>query len=78
MFGGDAVSKGRAKGKKGDDPSKQIEAALLADDPVKLAKMIRDMEREMRKAAENLDFEKAAQTRDKLLMLKDLALKNPM
>ena len=77
VFGGDAVSKGRAKTKKGDDPTQQIERALLADDPTKLAKMIREMEREMRKAAENLDFEKAAQTRDKLLILKDLALKNP-
>lgn len=78
VFGGDAVSKGRKSGKKGEDPTRQIEAALLADDPAKLSKMIRDMEKDMRKAAENLDFEKAAGFRDRLLLLKDLALKSPL
>jgi excinuclease ABC subunit B len=78
VFGGDAVSKGRKGVKKGEDPNKQIEAALLADDPSKLSKMIKDLDREMRKAAESLDFEKAAGFRDKLLLLKDIALKSPL
>jgi excinuclease UvrABC nuclease subunit len=32
----------------------------------------------MRKAAESLDFEKAASIRDKLLALKDLAIKSAL
>ena len=77
VFGGESSSKGRSGKKDKSDPAKKIEYALLADDPGKLSKMIKEMEREMRKSAENLDFEKAAHLRDQLLALKDLALKNP-
>ena len=77
VFGGDSASKGRSGKKDKADPAKKIEYALLAEEPAKLSKMIKEMERDMRKAAENLDFEKAAHLRDQLLALKDLALKNP-
>jgi excinuclease ABC subunit B len=74
VFGGD--QKSGKKSDKSKDPLKNIEAAILADDPAKLSKMIKTLEKEMRTAAENLDFEKAASLRDKLLALKDVALKS--
>lgn len=77
----DGVFGGEVKGKKGskkDSPVNKIEMALLSDDPGALSKMIKDHEKEMRKAAESLDFEKAALIRDKLLTLKDLAIKSAL
>jgi excinuclease ABC subunit B len=52
---------------------------MAADDgaeyqPEQIPRIVEELEREMRKAAEGLEFEKAAQLRDRILALKDLAL----
>jgi excinuclease ABC subunit B len=45
--------------------------------PEELPRIVEELEKEMKDAAEALDFEKAAQLRDRLLALKDLALGVP-
>jgi excinuclease ABC subunit B len=75
VFGSDAKSK---KGSKKENPVQKIEMALLSNEPGALSRLIKDHEKEMRKAAESLDFEKAASIRDKLLALKDLAIKSAL
>ena len=42
--------------------------------PEQIPRILEELEREMRKASEALEFEKAAQLRDRILALKDLAL----
>ena len=48
--------------------------AKLHIDITKIAKQIADLEKKMRKAAGDLDFEKAAQFRDELKQLRDIQL----
>jgi excinuclease ABC subunit B len=45
--------------------------------PEQIPKIVEELEREMKKASEALEFEKAAQLRDRILGLKDLALGLP-
>jgi excinuclease ABC subunit B len=45
--------------------------------PEQIPRIVEELEREMRKASEALEFEKAAQLRDRILALKDLALGLP-
>jgi excinuclease ABC subunit B len=56
-----------ADGRPSDDTGDQIAAALSRDEA---AKMIKDLEGEMRKAAKSLEFEKAAQLRDQIVTLR--------
>ncbi len=42
--------------------------------PEQIPRMVEELEREMKRASQALEFEKAAQLRDRILMLKDLAL----
>ena len=42
--------------------------------PAKLAKLLKSLEREMLKAAQNLDFEQAAAKRDEIHKIRELAL----
>jgi excinuclease ABC subunit B len=56
-----------ADGRPSDDTGDQIAAALSRDEA---AKMIKDLEGEMRKAAKALEFEKAAQLRDQIVTLR--------
>jgi excinuclease ABC subunit B len=46
----------------------------LSSDPHVLGKQIRDLEREMREAARELEFERAAELRDRIKMLRDRLL----
>jgi excinuclease ABC subunit B len=45
--------------------------------PEQIPKIVEELEREMKKASEALEFEKAAQLRDRILALKDLSLGIP-
>ena len=45
--------------------------------PEQIPRIVEELEREMKKAAEDLEFEKAAALRDRILALKDLALGVP-
>jgi excinuclease ABC subunit B len=56
-----------AHGRPSDDTGDEIAAALSRDEA---AKMIKDLEAEMRKAAKALEFEKAAQLRDQIVTLR--------
>jgi excinuclease ABC subunit B len=56
-----------AHGMPSDDTGDEIAAALSRDEA---AKMIKDLEGEMRKAAKSLEFEKAAQLRDQIVTLR--------
>ncbi|HEX7488740.1 MAG TPA: excinuclease ABC subunit UvrB, partial [Anaeromyxobacteraceae bacterium] len=60
-------------------PPEQVAMALAAEggaeyQPSELPRMIGELEREMKAASEALDFEQAAQLRDRVLVLKDLQL----
>ena len=62
-----------------DDGSSRLalaaeEAARYGDRPEDLAKEIKRLERDMRKCAEKLEFEKAAELRDRMARLKDVLL----
>lgn len=65
----------------GDDYQKQLEEKLgvaeaseLLQNPAKLEKRIQKIEKDMKKAAQKMEFEKAAQLRDEAGRLKDLLL----
>jgi excinuclease ABC subunit B len=60
-------------------PPEEVAMALAAEggaeyQPSELPRMIGELEREMKAASEALDFEQAAQLRDRVLVLKDLQL----
>jgi excinuclease ABC subunit B len=60
-------------------PPEEVAIALAAEggaeyQPSELPRMIGELEREMKAASEALDFEQAAQLRDRVLVLKDLQL----
>lgn len=75
VFAADTQKTATKKSK--DTPRDIIDKALLSEDPAKLGKMITEMEKQMKKAAQDLDFEKAAQLRDQILVLREKALINP-
>ena len=52
----------------------EIDAGLLALSPEKLARRLRELEQQMYKHAENLEFEEAARARDELKRVRDMAL----
>ncbi|MDN5874132.1 MAG: excinuclease ABC subunit UvrB, partial [Sinobacteraceae bacterium] len=52
------------------------EAEYLSLPPQQLSRMIAKLQKEMHKAAQNLEFETAAQKRDELKKLKEVALRN--
>jgi len=59
-----------------------VTVPLAAEDgaeyqPEQIPRIVEELEREMKKASEALEFEKAAQLRDRILALKDLALGLP-
>ena len=59
-----------------------ITVPMAADDgaeyqPEQIPRIVEELEREMKRAAEALEFEKAAQLRDRILALKDLQLGVP-
>lgn len=54
----------------------EAEAAYAALPPQKLSRMIAKLEKEMRQAAQNLEFELAAAKRDEIRKLRDIALRN--
>ncbi len=56
-----------ANGKPSDDTGDEVAAALSRDEA---ARMIKDLESEMRKASKALEFEKAAQLRDQIVTLR--------
>ena len=54
----------------------EAEAEYLALSPQKLSRMIAKLEKEMRQAAQNLEFELAAAKRDEIRSLRETALRN--
>jgi excinuclease ABC subunit B len=72
-LGEDTIPEERRKAKKG-----AAVAAPLVDvsDPAKLGKSIARLEKEMKQAALNLEFEKAAKLRDQLRLLKEQSLRS--
>ena len=54
----------------------EAEAEYLALSPQKLSRMIAKLEKEMRQAAQNLEFELAAAKRDEIRKLRETALRN--
>ncbi len=63
-----AKGKGRGKGRSAAD----VEAAELALTPKALQQKISELEAQMMKHAQNLEFEEAAEVRDRLHQLRDL------
>src|SRR5512142_1456368 len=64
------------------DEADYVTVPMAADDgaeyqPEQIPRIVEELEREMKKASEALEFEKAAQLRDRILALKDLALGVP-
>lgn len=71
LYGPEGSASGR--GRKG----KKVEAApveVLPDAPADIAKLITTLEKEMREAARELEFERAANLRDRIHMLRDRLL----
>ena len=68
--------RGRRQSKQPVGRQRSSDAATInvPSDPAKLAKRIRELESDMMKHAQNLEFEKAAQVRDQLHELKNAAL----
>lgn len=76
---GAAPEPSKKKGRKSkEEAASEVELALLGEDPARLAKRITELEKQMRAAAQELDFEKAAKLRDSILGLREIALRNPM
>jgi len=70
--------RGKKADRSGKKPAELIAEALFASDPAQLSKMITQLERDMRQAAKDLNFERAADLRDQLNALKQKALINPL
>ena len=51
-------------------PETELEALIVDVNPYNVEKLITDVEKQMRKAAADLNFEAAAQLRDKMIDLK--------
>ncbi len=73
-----AVSAGPVRGKKGRDrkpaPLREVaeQEALYADeDPVRIGRLIEQLEKQMHQHARDLEFEEAARIRDQVLMLRE-------
>jgi excinuclease ABC subunit B len=70
--------RGKKAARSGKKPAELIEEAIFASDPAELSKLIGQLEKEMRNAARDLHFEKAAELRDRLNALKQRAVVNPL
>ncbi len=71
LFARDAQKEGRHKGSHRLKVAEPPENMAVYTNPADLAKLIKQLEKEMRDAAKNLEFEQAAELRDRISLLRE-------
>lgn len=74
LFSAKTGETGKGRGKKQKQSTMQVDAVDAVMSPIELAKLIQSLEREMRNAAKELEFEQAADIRDRITLLRQRLL----
>jgi excinuclease ABC subunit B len=69
-------TQGKGRGKKAAQPKLSYGAEVLNLTPVALARKLKQMEAKMQEHAKNLEFEEAANVRDEVAQIRQLAFLN--
>jgi len=71
LYGAENSSPAKGRGRKGKTPKETGQPTPLPESPKDIARLIGELEKEMRAAARELEFERAAEIRDRIHTLRD-------